>query len=157
MRAPGAPLGSMLIALSGHFRGRKKYTFSISAVLFFSAKDLCSFSQEMLLIFIFYYWRLFSLSLSLSLWVCVCVWVFLSLSLSLPPSLALSLSLCYVLLYCWWCLGGRHPPHWPPSPSLPFPSHEKRFQRSDWILFLPDLVYSARGAINLWANTTFVY
>ena len=102
MRAPGAPLGSMLIALSGHFRGRKKYTFSISAVLFFSAKDLCSFSQEMLLIFIFYYWRLFSLSLFLC--ECVCVWVFLSLSLS-PPPLSLSLSLfamsCYIVDGAW--------------------------------------------------------
>lgn len=28
----------------------------------------------------------------------------------------------------------------PVSPSLPFPSHEKRLQLSDWILFLPELL-----------------
>lgn len=60
----------------------------------------------------------------------------------LPVMLLLCLS--FVLLYCWRS-GGRHPPHWPPSPSLPFPSHEKRFQLSDWILFLPDLVRSLRA------------
>lgn len=34
------------------------------------------------------------------------------------------------------------------DPRLPlslFPSHEKRFQLSDWILFLPDLVHSERA------------
>lgn len=67
-------------------------------------------------------------------------------------SLARSRSLCmrYVLLYCWWCSGDRHPPHWPPSASLPFPSHEKRFQLSDWILFLPDLVHSVRAPSIFW-------
>ena len=70
----------------------------------------------------------------------------------IPTSLSLSLSLSphYILLYCWWCLGGRHPPRWPPSLSLPFPSHEKRFQLSDWILFLPDLHCSVRAPSIFW-------
>lgn len=87
---------------------------------------------------------------------CLLFAIFHNLSLpflTLPPlsfSLALFLSPHYILLYSWWCLGGRHPRRWPPSPSLPFPSHEKRFQLSDWILFLPDLHCSVRAPSIFW-------
>lgn len=95
----------------------------------------CAVFAQRLSFLIAYYLRFFIISLSP-------VSLFLSLFLFLSPH--------YILLYCWWCLGGRHPPRWPPSPSLPFPSHEKRFQLSDWILFLPDLHCSVRAPSIFW-------
>lgn len=44
-----------------------------------------------------------------------------------------------LLWYCWWCSLLT------PVPLLFFPSREKWFLRTDWILFLPDLARSVRA------------
>lgn len=64
--------------------------------------------------------------------------------------------LAFLLWYCWWCSGGRHPPYWPPSPSA-FSVSWKMIP-AHWLNFIPSWPGPfCEGAINLGLNTTFVY